>query len=125
MVEFFVVVGVLIALFISWLIISYTRYHIANSKKIDAIAQEIVNKADAENELQLKKMMVVARSVDDVVCRYNDLTVFRYVQTSDERTFIFESVAVEKAPEVYHADHPDHKYIIVDQCLLYREVPVE
>jgi hypothetical protein len=38
--------------------------------------------------------------------------------------FEFESIAVEVGPNVYHGDHPGSNYIVVDQCLLYREVPV-
>ena len=72
-----------------------------------------------------KPMNVVARSVEDIVGTYQDLTIYRYVQLDDDRMFIFESVAVERTPGVYHADETDSTYIIVDKCLLYREVQVE
>ena len=68
---------------------------------------------------------VVARSVDDLVGTYNNEQIYRYVQVDDGRMFIFESVAVERSPGVYHADNTDGVYIIVDKYLLYREVPVE
>ena len=43
------------------------------------------------------------------------------MQVDDGRTFIFESIAVERSPGVYHADDLKSIYIIVDKCLLYRE----
>ena len=70
-----------------------------------------------------KPMMVVKRSVNDMIGTYDDNKIYRYVQLDDGRNFIFESIAVEKSPGVYHADSSDN-YIIVDKCLLYREVKI-
>lgn len=66
---------------------------------------------------------IIARSVNDVVGKYQDSTIYRYVQAKDGKMYTFESIAVEVHPGVYHGDHPDKNYIIVDKCLLYREVP--
>jgi hypothetical protein len=66
---------------------------------------------------------VVKRSVNDILGKYMDNIIYHYVQTDDGRKFVFESVAVQKAPGVYHADH-EGTYIIVDKCFLYREISV-
>lgn len=68
-------------------------------------------------------MMVVKRSVNDIVGVYKDVTIYLYIELDDGRQFIYESIAVEKTPGVYHADSTDN-YIIVDKYLLYREVKI-
>lgn len=64
---------------------------------------------------------VIAKSVNDIVGTYMDLSICRYVQVDDSRIFVFESIAVERSPGVYQADDTKAVYIIVDKCLLYRE----
>lgn len=51
---------------------------------------------------------VIAKSVNDIVGTYMDLSICRYVQ-------------VDGSPGVYQADDTKAVYIIVDKCLLYRE----
>src|ERR1035437_2767571 len=55
-----------------------------------------------------KPMMVVKRSVNEMIGTYDDNKIYRYVQLDDGRNFIFESIAVEKSPGVYHADSSDN-----------------
>jgi hypothetical protein len=74
-------------------------------------------------EQKADDITIIARSVNDVVGKYQDSTIYRYVQAKDGKMYTFESIAVEVHPGVYHGDHPDKNYIIVDKCLLYREVP--
>jgi hypothetical protein len=67
---------------------------------------------------------VTARSVDDIIGTYNGEKICRYIQLDDGRSFVFESIAIEQSPGVYHADNLDGVYIVVDKYLLYREIPV-
>jgi predicted metallo-beta-lactamase superfamily hydrolase len=69
-------------------------------------------------------MTVIKRSVDDIIGTYKGETIYRYVELDDGRTFMFESIAVEESPGVFHADNKGGVYIIVDKYLLYREIPV-
>lgn len=116
MTEFFFLMTVLEVLFFGWLALAvFWKF------KIKAAAEKL--KDQKEEPPAPSEITVVARSVDDVVGKYQDNTIYRYVQTKDGRMFTFESVAVEVHPGVYHGDHPNTKYIIVDKCLLYREVP--
>lgn len=70
-------------------------------------------------------LTVVARSVNDIIGTYLDLPIYQYVQLEDDRMFTYESIAIEKAPGVYHAEDKSGTYIVVDKCFLYKEVPVE
>jgi hypothetical protein len=67
---------------------------------------------------------VTARSVDDIIGTYKGEKICRYIQLDDGRSFVFESIAIEQSPGVYHADNLDGVYIVVDKYLLYREIPV-
>ena len=119
MAEFFALMTVLEVLFFGWLALAVIwRFKI---RKAAAEAEE--QKTKTEEPQPSQDITVVARSVNDVVGKYQDNTIYRYVQTKDGRMFTFESVAVEVHPGVYHGDFPDKKYIVVDKCLLYREVP--
>lgn len=71
-----------------------------------------------------KPLNVIARSVDDIIGTYKGEKICRYIQLDDGRSFVFESIAIEQSPGVYHADNLDGVYIVVDKYLLYREIPV-
>lgn len=134
MIEFFVALVFVQTAIILWAInraisrireddIEYTDEDLEEAVK--EILEEKQYKDQLVQQEQQQGMHVVARSVDDRVGTYKDFPIYRYVETDDGRTFVFESIAVEKFPGIYDADHTGKNYIIVDKCFLYREVTEE
>ena len=108
-----------------WMVMRFLQTRSQREEEIQRQAAEKVETALQEADSNTPdNLNVVARSVNDVVGTYKDLKIYRTVQLDDGRMFTFESVAVEQKPGDYHADDPSKKYIIVDKCLLYREIPV-
>lgn len=127
MIEFFLFLMLMQVLWFFWMVMRFLQTRAQREEEIQRLAEEKVAAAIQEAEEQSStpgNLNVVARSVNDVVGTYKDLKIYRTVQLDDGRIFTFESVAVEQEPGVYHADDPSKKYIIVDKCLLYREIPV-
>ena len=56
----------------------------------------------------------------NVIGTYKDLQISQYVKI-DGRTYVFESIAVEKSPGVYHTEQ-EGSYVVIDDHLLYREI---
>jgi len=116
--EFF---SVLIFLFVAYLWGSVSYYTRVNQDRDKLLKRPSVKTTKIQTPP--KPMMVVKRSVNDILGTYNNEKIYRYVELDDGRNFVFESVAVEKQPGVYHADSND-TYIIVDKYLLYRQVKI-
>lgn len=72
-----------------------------------------------------RPIVISGRSLNDIVGRYKNLDICRYVKADDGRNFIFESIAIEHVPGTYFSDDPSQNYIVVDKLLLYREVPAD
>lgn len=115
MMEFFLFLGVIAALVV-W-------NNIANQRRFDR-EQFVPRERPKPPTAPGISLNVTARSVDDIIGSYNGEKICRYVQLDDGRHFEFESIAVEQSPGVFHADKIDSVYIVVDKCLLYREIPV-
>jgi len=64
---------------------------------------------------------VIFERSDEVIGSYRGLKIHELVWLSDDRPFVFESVAIE-ADEGFFVEHPELQYILVDGCLLYREL---
>lgn len=127
MIEFFLFLMLMQVLWFFLMVMRFLQTRAQREEEIQRQAEEKVAAAiqEAEKENTVPgNLNVVARSVNDVVGTYKDLKIYRTVQLDDGRLFTFESVAVEQEPGVYHADDLSKKYIIVDKCLLYREIPV-
>lgn len=58
---------------------------------------------------------------DNVLGVYRGTKILDKIRLEDGRNFAFESIAVASQPGIYHADGVG-TYIVVDECLLYREI---
>jgi hypothetical protein len=52
---------------------------------------------------------------------YKGVKIADKIKLEDGRSFTFESIAVVARPGLYLADDQDGSYVVVDNCLLYKE----
>ena len=122
LIAFFISLAFLQLLVICWLMYRYSVTATKRQAESDARAKKLVDEAQAS--LKIKEvedpLTVVERS--EVIGRFQGSTIHRNIRLADGRRFTYESVAVQQAPGVYYSDQPNTTYVVIENCLLYREV---
>lgn len=64
---------------------------------------------------------IINRSVE-IVGTYQGLQISKELILSDGRSYEYEGIAVLKSNGLYSSSDPDKHHILVDNCLLYKQV---
>lgn len=93
------------------------------------VIEELVRQNDemieaAKQESASETISIKAKS-ESVLGVYQEHPIHQFLQTDNNEAYVFESIAVEIAPNTYHRDYPDRKYVMMNNCLVYRQITAE
>lgn len=75
-----------------------------------------------KQEIPSKTLEFNINSNEEIVGSYQGEPIYKYIESTCGKIFVFESIVTRDKNGMFHTDHPDSNYAVICNCLLYREV---